>query len=139
MPKSKKKLPLIFTTTRSQVPCELQSLLRQLASSRVVTEGAIDASILDDAHQTVSRLLTHLPSHGQALSQMRKVLKRQEYSAECVKNAHHHSSIRSLGDAELYLDDSFAVSRECHLDVEVDFDSLFASTDSSHVDIQLGP
>lgn len=134
MPKYTKKQPLLFTTTRSQVPYELQSLIRQLASSRIVSEGAIDASILDDAQQTVSRLLTHLPSHGQALSQMRKVLKRQEYAAECVKNVHHPSSIGSLREVELNLDHSFAVSSECDLDVEVDFDSLFASTGPLNLD-----
>jgi hypothetical protein len=126
----KKNQPLLFTTTRSQVPFELQALINQLISSRVVSEGTVDASVLDNVLQAVPRLLTRPASHDQALSQMRKVLKRQEYSAEGIKNKHQFSSSGSSGEPELNQDDSYALNSQCDLDIEVDFDSLFASTDS---------
>lgn len=136
MRNTKKKQPLLFTTTRSQVPSELQALLSQLISSRVVSEGTIDASVLDNVLQAVPRLLTRPASHEQALSQMRKVWKRQEYSAEGInKSQHQFSSSGSSGETELNQDDSYALSSECDLDIEVDFDSLFASTDSVDLDI----
>lgn len=78
------KRQLLPFSTRINVPFELQPVIDKLLVAKEISDEGIDISQLNKVLSLVTNLFTILPDSEVALNQMRKVLGKQEYFADCL-------------------------------------------------------